>query len=102
MPIDVRLVTEHGEIVKQLANLHGVIESLQPPIDDPTSICWRFIDPWGDTYFNHLQMQPFIEELDRLASGVHDDQSRRFLDQVRMLAEECRDRVHLYLMFYGD
>jgi hypothetical protein len=102
MPSVVRLVTEHGEILKELGNPHGIIERLHPSLDDQRSICWRFIDPYGDTYFNYLQMQPFIEELDHLAPAARDEQAQAFLKQLRALAEECRDGDGLFLMFYGD
>jgi hypothetical protein len=101
MPTLVRLLTEHGEMVKELACPPGVIEALQPPLDDPTSICWRFIDWYGDTYFINLQMKPFIEELDRLTSNCSDTMTLAFAKELRTLAEECQSSG-LFLMFYGD
>ncbi|HLH25891.1 MAG TPA: hypothetical protein VK066_25510 [Chloroflexota bacterium] len=75
--------------MKELACPPGVVESLQPPIDDPTSICWRFIDWYGDTYFNRLQTRPFIAEFDRLISGSRDPRALAFAEELKALAREC-------------
>jgi hypothetical protein len=59
----------------------------------------RGIHPYGDTYFNMIQLKFLIEELDRLAA--------RYPGQAAMLqaiAAAAQDAIGArgYLMFVGD
>ena len=60
-----------------------------------------FIDWYCDSTFSSVQMEPFLEDWDKIiekAEPSHVD----FLMRVRELAYTCRDSVSLYLKFYGD
>jgi hypothetical protein len=59
-----------------------------------------FIDFYGDTYFNILQLEPFLAEWSRLRPV--NDVERDFLSTVEMLADAVKSDVHLYLKFLGD
>ena len=59
-----QLQTERGEVLEEVLDRGDVIGPLIPEVSDDTSPCWRFIDPYGDTVFNTLQMGPFLLELD--------------------------------------
>ena len=71
------------------------------PESDPTSPCWRFIDRYGDTYFNTLQLPTFIEELERLAEHATPQQHGKLIE-IRALAEFASALPHRYLKFSGD
>ncbi len=43
-----------------------------PALDDDRFKCLRFVDPYGDTVFNHLQMAPLSEDLDLLENSKTD------------------------------
>jgi hypothetical protein len=51
-----QLLTERGEVLEEELYRGAVIDHLIPQVSDDTSPCWRFIDPYGDTVFNTLQM----------------------------------------------
>jgi len=96
-----RLQSERGEVLEQVVDRAGSIVASVPPLTDEGSPCWRFIDPYGDTVFNRLQMEPFLVELDLIIRQAPADR-QQLLEKVRALALRCRDDVHLYLKFEGD
>jgi len=64
--------------------------------------CWRFIDEYGDTVFNRLQMPQFLEELQLIRASVKSPTDLGVLAQLERMARRCQDEAHLYLKFYGD
>jgi hypothetical protein len=60
------------------------------------------IDPFGKTVFNHLQMEAFLEEWDRVKDRVHDDSQLEAWEKVKLMAETCRHDRDLYLRFVGN
>jgi len=96
-----QLQAETGEVVEEVLDRGGVIDRLIPPVSDDTSACWRFIDPYGDTVFNTLQMGPFLLELD-VFQRTATEQQALVLARLESMARRCRDDVHLYLKFIGD
>ena len=97
------LVTEAGEVVNS-------------PIHDPANVLGRvlprlpgeefsqlpYIDPYGDTLFNRLQMEPFLAEWSLLPRTGLSERDITVLDAVERLAKVCKNDIHLYLKFVGD
>ena len=102
MGVDVALENADGaELAPTVSDpTHAFKRSLPHP-DDASFACLRFVDPFGDTTFNSLQIPLLIEELRRLQQGG-DETLRSFLDEVIRLAEQALAAPHLYLKFYGD
>ena len=80
----------------------NLLHELLPPLEDESYQCLRFIDWYGDTTFNHLQMPTLIEEIDRLRGATSSPEGRDLLDQIRRLATHCHEGLHLYLKFIGN
>ena len=57
-----------------------------------------YLDPYGDTIFNRLQMHDLIHDLQQLKKM----DSNLLIDEVLLLAERCKRETHTYLYFYGD
>ena len=57
-----------------------------------------YIDPFGDTIFNRLQMDDLINDLQILRIL----EPNPILDEIQLLAERCKKEYHLYIAFYGD
>ena len=102
MGIDVRLEDEDGNEEKSVLDPGFDLEKLLPSIEDETSYCLRFIDPYGDTVFNNLQIPKFIFELEKAIEKVDDEKAITIGKEILNLAKECSKDVHLYLKFYGD
>ncbi len=61
-----------------------------------------YVDPFGITVFNRLQMDVVIPELIQLRTEEDAGRIGSVIDQVIQFATQCRDEVHLYVEFEGD
>ena len=73
-----------------------------PSADDESFRCVGFIDEYGHTVFNRLQMPTLMAEIRHLEAETSDEGARQYLRGLHELAEECCDGVHLYLKLMGD
>jgi hypothetical protein len=65
------------------------------------STCVRFIDPYGDTVFNQLQLPVLIAELEQMVEGSASAELRRRLSSVVSFLVSSKG-VHQYVRFMGD
>jgi hypothetical protein len=61
--------------------------------------CLCFVDPYGDTVFNRLQMQSLRNDLSLLGDVEQDIETVR---RIEALIEQCEATPHLYLRLIGD
>lgn len=97
----IALEDELGRTVEHFIDRHGVLGRLRRK-DGGDFICLRYIDPWGDTVFNTLQMKPFLAELERLMAHTKSEWELSVLQSILQLARKCDTEIGLYLKFYGD
>ena len=99
--LTVELRTAGGEVLQQVFD-EGAIARIRPPLDDSSSACLRFIDPYGDTVFNPFQAAVLSEELSAAIElgGAADDHER--LTRVIEIANRCAEGIHVHLLFIGD
>ena len=102
MGFDIRLEDERGERLDNVGDPTNILQRLLPSVNDHSFVCLTFIDPYGDTVFNQLQMETCLVELERIAAKATTDQERDLLDGVKRLMDRCRSEQHVYLKFYGD
>ena len=57
-----------------------------------------YLDPYGDTFFNRMQMDDLIQDLQHLEKM----EANPLIAEIRSLAERCKKEIHTYLVFYGD
>jgi hypothetical protein len=57
-----------------------------------------YLDAYGDTFFNRLQMDDLIKDL----QSLNLIEINPLLDEIQALAERCKKEEHTYLAFYGD
>ena len=60
----------------------------------------KYIDPFGDTVFNCLQINDLINDLIELKKEV--PQLNQEIIGIIDIARECDKKIHTYLKFYGD
>ena len=101
MALTIALEDASGRTVKEAHDTHSVLLRLERE-DGGDFICLRYIDPWGDTVFNTLQMKPFLAELERIMSHTQREWELSVLRDIRRLARQCDTEIGLYLKFYGD
>ena len=61
-----------------------------------------FIDPYGDTIFNQLQIPAVIQELELLEGLVEGTEAKLEVAALETLAKSCAGRPHVYLKLLGD
>jgi hypothetical protein len=59
----------------------------------------KYLDPYGDTIFNNLQMKDIIADMEIIAKM---EPNNKLIDEIILLAKRCMNEPHLYLVFYGD
>lgn len=102
MGLDIRLEDKEGKTLEEAPDLENVLSRVLPSWDDASFHLLRYIDPWGDTMFNHLQMDELVEELRRIREKTANEVERTFISKVGTMALRCKDGEHLYLKFWGD
>jgi hypothetical protein len=101
MSINVRLETETGEPIEELYDPQGRVKQLLPDWRDETSTCLRFVDLYGNTVFNHLQIDVLITELETSIESITDPNVAAHGRAIVELAKKCKFD-HTYLKFVGD
>ena len=102
MPLSCALETERGQVIEAVSNPGEAINQIIEVIADEAFQCWRFIDPYGETVFNTLQMPQFLKEVAVLKARVTDSDTRRVLGDIERLALRCRNENHKCIRFSGD
>ncbi len=102
MGLDIVLEDENGGQLASTADPQNHLHRLLPDIADTSFALIRYIDWYGDTVFNRLQMEDFLEEWARLYEKAEADAERKVLREVESLASKCADDLHTYLRFIGD
>lgn len=102
MGLNIRLEEEDGSVVEQIEDPRGDLNRLLVAVADGSPICLQYIDLYGDTVFNRLQMKPFLREWAGLKARAVERPQAHLVTEVERLARTVEDDVHLYLRFVGD
>ena len=102
MGISVVLETESGEELQRIDDPGNLLHALLPSQDDTSFAHLRHIDWYGDTVFNHLQMESFLQEWERLRERAQNSDAVALHGRIKDLADRGKQEAHLYLKFYGD
>ena len=97
--IAVVLQDENG---KMLSEQVCVATNLVSHIHDTRFACLRFVDPYGDTVFNRLQMAALLEDLRVLRQNPENDKHENTLEQIERLVQRGQVEPHIYIRFMGD
>jgi hypothetical protein len=100
MAIDVEWQDERG---KTLARYEGpLLDMAFCALGQPDSVCFRFIDPYGNTTFNQWQIESFDQELRTARQKTADDKLAASLDALIEFVAQARGQTHTYIKFIGD
>jgi hypothetical protein len=66
------------------------------------SVCLRFVDAFGDTYFNQAQIPVLLEELLSEYTREVEPEVKAHLEKLVNLVEKAQGRAHTYIRFCGD
>ena len=102
MGLGIELQDERGGRIDSVADPKNLLRPLLPSPDNPVFVCLSAIDPYGDTFFNRIQMERFLSEWASIASNCKIQEEKELVSKIASLAVRGRDEVHLYLKFIGD
>jgi hypothetical protein len=84
------------------AELSPELEAEFPQINNPSYPVLRYLDEYGDTCFNSLQVAQILKELDLLRCEVGDDNAMTSLESLAVIARMVLEVPHRQLVFIGD
>ena len=102
MGIMILLTTERGEILEDARDPTNHLHRVLPGDGESGYLLLHFIDWYGDTIFNRLQMPQFMVEWAKLERVAQAEGAGDLHSKVASMAERCAAEVHLYLKFQGD
>lgn len=102
MGVDVNRQHEDGVVIESVNDLHEHLAKVLCAADLEKTACLRFVDPYGDTKFNQLQIPVLLRELEALASGGLEPAQREHLLRVVEVVRRALEQVHVYVEFVGD
>jgi hypothetical protein len=104
MGIDVAMVNESREPEQQVFDSRGFLGTLAMNLwaGMSSSVCLRFVDPWGDTVFNQAQIPVLLTELKQCQQNQTDQEIKDHLEKVIRLVSQAEGRSHTYIEFSGD
>jgi len=94
---------ENGKVIETCSDLarrgwrHVPID-----LDDEHTVCLRFIDDYGDTTFNQLQIPILMSELESILPNCEDDEARVSIEALIAFIRRAEGRTHTYIKFIGD
>lgn len=104
MGIDVAWVDERHEQKQFVSDSQQILTRLAtsrwPKLT--SSVCLRFVVPFGDAVFNQAQNNDLLNELSAEARETSDPKVRSQLQKVIHLVELASKEVHTYIKFIGD
>ena len=102
MGIDARWEDEQGDAIEAILEPQSHLTRFVNSAELTKTVCLRFLDPYGDTTFNQLQLPLLVAELTEALRTQTDPARRMHLAMVLELASKARGQVHTYLRFIGD
>ncbi len=102
MGLNVILETEKGERLSEAHDPRKLLNKILPDATDRSYEVIRFIDRYGHTLFNGVQIPYLLEDLKKLVALTQDNDTLLMLQRVRELAMRCEKEPHLYIRVLGD
>lgn len=91
--ITIQRETEQGRVLAVFDGDTGAVLSRRAL---PDSVCLRFVDPYGDTVFNQMQLPVLIDEVTAVAARCEHEHERELLRRLVAFLEASRD-THIYV-----
>jgi hypothetical protein len=102
MGIDVRVETESGEVQDEVLDDRNLTEKLLPDREDGSSPCLRFVDPFGDTLFNQIQIPLLTKEIEARMRASAKPEVRSHCEAILKVVTATVGEEHTYVRFSGE
>lgn len=93
------IVDERGNVISAPIDF---LESVLPGLNDTRYGFLRYINPYGDTFFNCLQIPMVQKELRLWRDSLAAKEERAIVEQIISLCAGSTKEPHCYLKFIGD
>jgi hypothetical protein len=102
MPLMVAMVDVRGKLLSDwVRDTSDFFLTKQLPLDDPSYPYLGFIDLYGETVFNRVQLTQFLKEWKRWSATAHTDEQKLLVKRIEELAVRSQ-RTAVNLRFSGD
>jgi hypothetical protein len=102
---DIKLEDERGEIIEALkihiGEVFRLIDKNMSEEELSKTFCLQFIDPWGDTIFNRVQIGILIKEFENLFDKCQTKEEREKTRSIITFISKAEE-LHTFVRFYGD
>ncbi len=102
MGVDFHMQKEDGTAIQSVYDPENHFLNSLSSISLNDSYFIKYIDQFGDTVFNSLQMQSLLSELKQYASNESDNDARKQINKIINLIEQFIGKCHVYAKFCGD
>ena len=102
MGLAIKWEDEWGKCLDKTFDPTNILHKLLPHYKDQSYHCLRYVDLYGNTVFNCLQMEALLEELERIKTIAETDVELSLIEKIACLARFCMEEPHTYIKFYGD
>jgi len=103
MGIDVEIAPRSRDNPIQLHDRRGVFADFVCTAQLSDTVCLRFIDPYGDTIFNYLQLPVLLEELELHGRLATDAELRAHIrSMIELVKRANAGGPDMFVKFVGD
>lgn len=107
MGIDMRWEDENGKELETIPSpSRSQFAALIPDHNIKDNVkefpCLCYIDPYGDTVFNRLQMPQLIADLERIILHCSVEETKQHVEAILGVVRRASHEVHTYIKFIGD
>ena len=93
---------ETGKELDKVIDPTDLMRKIIPDLDDSSSYCLRYIDLYGDTTFNRLQIDQLKKEFESVLDKTQDEEIKSFIKRILVLIDKSKENIHTYIKFWGD
>ena len=104
MTLEIVLEDEFGEREDGFVDAGYLIAAIEPSMseNEDRRRLLDYIDPWGNTMFNRLQLDRLSAELEELEKIKPSEKLTEVIAQLQNLIVKCKATSHHYIKITGD
>jgi hypothetical protein len=97
----INLENEDGTVVESIQD-NGLLSKFIPEVHDNNYCCVKYINLWGNTVFNELQLDDFIKELKIITAKSEDENVKALVNKLIEFATRADNEGPGLIKFIGD
>ena len=102
MGLFIALEKENGDKLQEVEDSKNILHRILPSQPNDAYRLIQFIDWYGDTTFNRIQIDTLLNDLNILESNIRNKEEIELVQSIKIICTRCLDEPHLYVKFYGD